>query len=266
MKSNYEERKENRLAAFQKLADKNENLSDDSYKQAKQIGDAIPFGQPILVGHHSEKKHRKDIDRIDNAMRKSIEADEKAAYYKRRAEAIENSNAISSDDPNAVDKLETKLKGLEANRELMKDCNKIIKSKKTDAEKIAGMVSIGLKEEHAIEVLNPPAHLACFGKGFAHFNLSNNNANIRRVKERIEHLKKVQSIQSSEEEINGVRLVVSQEDNRVQIFFPSIPIENVRKKLKSSGFHWAPSVSAWMRQISGYAIAQAREILTGLSK
>lgn len=63
--------------------------SDARFKAAKQIGDFIPFGQPILVGHHSEKRHRRDIERIDNNMRKSIEADEKAEYYANKVENAE---------------------------------------------------------------------------------------------------------------------------------------------------------------------------------
>ena len=33
----------------------------------------IPFGQPILVGHHSERRHRRVIERADHAMRRSVE-------------------------------------------------------------------------------------------------------------------------------------------------------------------------------------------------
>lgn len=45
----------------------------------------IPFGQPILVGHHSERRHRRAIERADNAMRKSIEESDKAKYFAGRA-------------------------------------------------------------------------------------------------------------------------------------------------------------------------------------
>lgn len=49
----------------------------------------IPPGQPILVGHHSERGHRRLLEKSDNAMRKSVELDEKAKYYNDRAEASE---------------------------------------------------------------------------------------------------------------------------------------------------------------------------------
>jgi len=89
-------------------------------------------------------------------------------------------------------------------------------------------------------------------------------ANSRTVRQRIEYLEKLETIKSSEEEINGIRLVVSSEDNRVQIFFPGIPEEEVRKELKSNGFRWAPSIGAWMRNISNHSIYIAKQILNNL--
>lgn len=103
--------------------------------------------------------------------------------------------------------------------------------------------------------------------GFPSYRLTNNNAVIRNTRQRIEHLTKIAAIETSEEEINGVTLVINSEDNRVQLFFPAKPSEEVRKQLKGAGFHWAPSVGtgAWMRQISNYAIHQAKEILKNLT-
>lgn len=65
------------------------NESSSQYQRAHEIGSHIPFGQPILVGHHSEGRHRRDLDKIDNAMRKSCEAQDKAEHYEQRAEAAE---------------------------------------------------------------------------------------------------------------------------------------------------------------------------------
>ena len=53
--------------------------------------------------------HRRDLDKIDRIMRKSIEAGEKAAYYASRAASAASNRAISSDDPDAVERLEAKL-------------------------------------------------------------------------------------------------------------------------------------------------------------
>ena len=69
----------------------------------------IPFGQPILVGHHSEKSDRAYRGRITNKFQKSFEESEKAKKLKGRAFAAENNTSISSDNPNAVELLKEKL-------------------------------------------------------------------------------------------------------------------------------------------------------------
>lgn len=77
-------------------------------------------GQPIIVGHYSEKKHRRLIDRAHSDIRKSIEEDDKSKYYADKAETVENNKAIYNDDPNAIEKLKDKLQYLEKQRELIK--------------------------------------------------------------------------------------------------------------------------------------------------
>ena len=57
-------------------------------------------------------------------MEKAVELDKKAAYYAGRAKAAKNNTAISSDDPDAIEKLKSKLATLEAEREKVKASNK----------------------------------------------------------------------------------------------------------------------------------------------
>lgn len=258
MKSNFEERKANRLEAYQNLSEKAERESVDTFNQANKMSNLMN-GQPILLGHHSEKRHRRDLEKIHNKMHRAVEANKKSQYYKDRAESLLNGTAISSDDPNAIDKLTEKLKKLEAQQELMKACNKIIKKAKlSNAEKIAELIELGLEETTASMLLVPDR---CHGIGVPCYKLTNNNAVIRNTRQRIEQLNKMASIQDSEEEINGVKLCINTADNRVQIFFPDIPSEQIRKELKSYGFHWTPGTGAWQRQISNHAIYYAKNIL-----
>lgn len=49
------------------------------------ITSGIPLGQPILVGHHSERHARKDAERIENGMRKAVTMWETAEYWQQRA-------------------------------------------------------------------------------------------------------------------------------------------------------------------------------------
>jgi hypothetical protein len=49
------------------------------------IVEHIPFGQPILIGHHSEARARRDAERIENGMRRAVQMWETSEYWQRRA-------------------------------------------------------------------------------------------------------------------------------------------------------------------------------------
>lgn len=143
----------------------------------------IPFGQPILVGHHSEQRDRNYRNKIHKTFRKSSELDGKADHYRQRAERV-GSAGIASNDPEAIKKLTEKLAELERSQEIMKVVNKIIRTDKlTDLEKAAEIVAAGLlSEAQADKILRPDY---CGRMDFASYSLSNNNAEIRRTKQRI---------------------------------------------------------------------------------
>ena len=112
-RSDYEERRKRRIERYKELSLKaQERSSQYSNSNANRILQIAP-GQPILVGHHSEKRHRKLIKKAQDDIRKSIEEDNKSNFYKERAENAENSKVIYSDDPQAIIKLKEKLERLE---------------------------------------------------------------------------------------------------------------------------------------------------------
>ena len=59
-----------------------EHRSNQAYEKSIEISDRMEIGQPILVGHHSEKRHWRDIQRICNATNR---ASEEAALAKDHA-------------------------------------------------------------------------------------------------------------------------------------------------------------------------------------
>lgn len=63
--------------------------ADEADRRARELGERIPLGQPILVGHHSERRHRADLSRIERSNRVALEAGTEAAELRRRAEAAE---------------------------------------------------------------------------------------------------------------------------------------------------------------------------------
>ena len=81
------DRAEERADRFDDYRDRRTDEAERATAQARRVADGIPFGQPILVGHHSERHARKDAERIQNGMRKAVQAFDTADYWKRRAVA-----------------------------------------------------------------------------------------------------------------------------------------------------------------------------------
>ena len=105
----YLERQEYKKEMYQERAEKADKRSQSHYEKHRNIASVIPMGQPILIGHHSEKKHRNDLKRID-----------KADYYRNKVDNIDNSKVISSDDPQAIEKLQARIEELEKAKEEVK--------------------------------------------------------------------------------------------------------------------------------------------------
>lgn len=92
-----------RAEAFDERAARAGERSSELEDRARGIADAIPFGQPILVGHHSEARHRRDLDRIHAASdraaaqaRKSDAAAAKARAARAHAAAHEAPSTVAN--------------------------------------------------------------------------------------------------------------------------------------------------------------------------
>jgi phospholipid N-methyltransferase len=79
------DRAEDRAERFADYSDKRAADADRAQRGVAAIADNIPLGQPILVGHHSERHARKDAERIENGMRKTVRMWETSIYWKQRA-------------------------------------------------------------------------------------------------------------------------------------------------------------------------------------
>lgn len=151
---------------------------------------------------------------------------------------------ISSDDPEAIEKLNAKIAAAEKLQETMRAANKIARSKKlTDEEKVAQLTPM-IGEQAAYEILKPDF---MGGVGFAAYQLTNNNANIRRMKERVVQLEAAAGRENTGEERGEIAVERNARDNRLQIFFPDKPVTAVRDALKRNGFRWSPRNGCWQR-------------------
>nr|WP_225621032.1 MULTISPECIES: YodL domain-containing protein [Enterococcus] len=162
---------------------------------------------------------------------------------------------ISADDPQAVSKLEKKLEKLEASQELMKAVNAYYRKHGT----LDGCPHL---TERGIE--NLKADMASGWhyekKPFQSWQLSNNNAEIRRLKGRIEELTRQKEAAYVGWEFDGGTVEINRVANRLQIFFEGKPDAAVRDELKSNGFRWSPKAGAWQRQLNDTTIRVADRI------
>lgn len=163
---------------------------------------------------------------------------------------------ISSDDPQAVEKLEAKLAALEKHQELMKAANVAIRMK-DPTEGDAKLAELGYTPEDIAKLREPDF---CGRIGYPAYLLQNNNANIRRIRGRIAELKKRTESTPEGWEFDGGRVVVNTTENRLQIIFDGKPDADIRTELKGEGFRWAPSQGAWQRQLTDNAMRAARRL------
>ena len=85
--STTEERAEQRAERFEEYSENASRRAESADRAVRAIADHIPLGQPILVGHHSEARARKDAEKVQNGMRRIVDEMKRADYWKDRASA-----------------------------------------------------------------------------------------------------------------------------------------------------------------------------------
>ncbi len=83
-------RAERGLARAERLqirAERHEGTAQEHDVQAHRISDGIPMGQPILMGHHSQRRHERDLERIHRHDSASLEHSRQAQRDRAAAES-----------------------------------------------------------------------------------------------------------------------------------------------------------------------------------
>ncbi len=265
-RNRYEEKVEAKRERYAERAAKARGEAASAYESARRIMDGIPMGQPVLVGHHSEKRHRKDLERIDRGLRKSAEATDKAAHYEHKAETY-GTHGVSSDDPEAVQKLERELVDLRAARATEKLWNRAIKVAAKAAEKQLGRALTQSDHMAIVEASAMPdgfkRAMLSYARAFPWLPQFGNHtqASIARIEKRIDELKTKAAMPDREVRGDGYSVEWNKLDNRVQIYFVDKPSDATIAKLKSHGFRWARSIAAWQRHASEGAWYHALRIV-----
>lgn len=258
-RADYQERRNARISGLRNSADAHRQAAKDAYERAQKATEGLPFGQPNVGGRLTPM-----LNRYKSGMNRSMKENEKAKDAEERAQIAESNTVISSDDPEALVKLRQKLASLEKRQALMKAVNAALRMKDT-AKGDAKLRELGCSDDTIHKMRTPDPDHPWDSGGFPPFELSNNNANIKRVKERIAELEKRASGPAPEswaavKDNALVHIVPNVEQNRLQITHAVKPSSEEIERLKSHGFRWSPREKAWQRKLTDAALRDAKRL------
>jgi Domain of unknown function (DUF3560) len=263
--NDYEKKQAAKKAKFERLAAVRLAEADSKVGKGLEVIGRIPPGQPILTDHYSARGHRRDLSKSDALMRAGIEASKKSDYYSHKAAAV-GTGGISSDDPQALDKLREQLAQLSKTQETMKAVNAIFRKHKEPEAREAAMRAYGLADNVITNILAPNRSLRAGRAGFASYELSNNSANMRRIEKRIEQLGLLQTRVSNDFTCEAFEYKEDKEENRVMFIFPGKPEKDVRELLSKNAFKWSPTRQAWVRMLTSAGIYAGKQVIKELTK
>lgn len=249
------ERLEARAELRREWAEKRRKKAEAGFNRARVIADGIPFGQPILVGHHSERHHRRDIARIDLGMRQGCESADMAEHHDSKAANLERAldRSIYSDDPDAIEALKAKIYGMECERERMRSINAAWrKAGKPAPDDMGGGAWDKVETLSAAPVDVIRAARLDFARNlswgqkqpFPAYQMQNLGGNITRCRKRITDIEARQARSVEAKQAGGCsikRTPINDGTGRdwVCITFAEKPEHGVILALKDSGFYWS---------------------------
>jgi hypothetical protein len=209
------------------------------FERARKIADGIPLGQPILVGHHSEKRHRRDLARIDAGMAAGVESQKMAEHHESKAAGLADQleRSIYSDDANAIAELEARILEREAEATRIKALNVAIRR-----EMKAGLTEGWLARTGATDA-EQRAMLDNARLGWAHtpifpsYVLTNLRGRITADRERIVMIKRRQ-VRTAAAEAAPLGILIEGTGEYVRVTFAEKPAREILTALKAAGFMW----------------------------
>lgn len=232
------ERLQNRLEKRLDWAESRHHKAESHFNSAHNLTKDIPFGQPILVGHHSEKRHRRTLDRADSNMRNGCESENMAKHHESKAIGIEHQleTSIFSDDSDAIEQLEAKVTALEAERNRNTALNKLIRKEMKTGLQPGWMDRIGATEAEKREIVSLAK---CWGSPlFPAYVNANLGGRIRQAKARIVEVQRRNSNQEQAEAAGGLVIKTSSDGVYCNVIFADKPDRSILNELKAAGFHW----------------------------
>lgn len=251
-RQDYEERKQARIDRLENAVIKTRKGASEAFNRSYNLTKDIPLGQPNINGA---------LTGIMNKSRSAIEAScklsDKADYLEDKLLSIENNTAISSDDPNCIEKLTEKVEALKAEQEYAKALNAhyrkhgTCKGFRNLTDEQAEKKDKRIKESYSFQQQPYPS-----------YSLTNLNAKIKAAQERIEKIQKVEAMPAETIVYEDFCEIISDaETNRIAIQFYGFTPLQCAEELKRNGFKWAYTEKRWQRLRSPYSLRLAKDIV-----
>lgn len=238
------ERLEAKVEKRHEWAEKAEDRGEALLEQGHKMFDVIPFGQPVLVGHHSEGTDRNYRSRASNKLHKGVEELKLAEHHESKAHGLEIQleKTIFSDDENAIAALETRIAEREAKAAEMVATNKAWRKSKGSPIVFAQLTGFSLETCERIAASIAQAY-SWEKQPFASWQLTNLRATIRTDKQRIDEIKARAAKTAKAEAAGGVLVQVHAPDQfsgvvHVSVTFAEKPDRSIINALKAAGFRW----------------------------
>ena len=193
--------------------------------------------------------------------RKSMDSEQRAwdefrAWRERYIKAV---NRVKTKSPEEeIDDALIRLEKERNNHTLMIEANKIHRRKVSDEEKKkAFSEELELAPELIEKMMEPDC---CGRKGFASYSLTNSNARIKNLEQKVLIMKNRIQRRDSFEKIEFSGGCIDIENDRVVIRHDEKPPREVIESLKSHGFRWSSHWKCWCRKHTGNALRDAKSV------
>jgi len=236
------------------------DLHDDTYERYEAgylakyrawLGAMSRTLSPMVTGpsNFPTRRNQKHMSTADRRLR-----DLQAYVIRARRGIVRQAREIAKpDDPTAA--LRAEIAQHIKTRDAMKAVNKVLRTKRTDAEKVAAIVSLGFREATAHRAMQPDF---CGRVGFPGYELTSIAGKIKRAEAKLAALEGASVARDGD----GWAIEEDPKADRLRIVFDEKPELSTIQRLRASGFRWSPTNHAWQRELTANARAAALALLT----
>jgi Domain of unknown function (DUF3560) len=235
------ERMERRAEQRDMWADSAKVAATRRFDAADSAVAGIEPGQLILVGHHSEKRHRAALDRCDSNMRAGFERQNMATRHAEVADTLHArlETTIFSDDADATSELESRIAEREAERARIVELNKGLRR---ELKTGGGKLTPGAFERLACtpkEIASVESNARYSGQiTFPAYTLSNLSGRIKADRDRLESIKRQNVRRQAAADAGGTFVQRFLDSNWCQITFAEKPERAILDALRAAGYGW----------------------------